>query len=81
MTLDHQARLGSGRLPAVHLAPVYPVVSRGSLRPCGPGASRLGAGFPLRCLQRFAHPDVATQPCRFPDNWYTSGPSIPVLSY
>ena len=73
--------LGSGRLPAVHLVPVNPVVFRGSLRPCGPGASRLGAGFPLRCLQRFAHPDVATQQCRCPDNWLTSGPSIPVLSY
>jgi len=68
-------------LPAVHLAPVYPVVSRGSLKAFASGASRLGAGFPLRCLQRFAHPDVATQRCRFPDNWYTSGPSIPVLSY
>jgi hypothetical protein len=45
------------------------------------GESRLGAGFPLRCFQRFAHPDVATQRCRLPDNWLTSGPSSPVLSY
>jgi hypothetical protein len=45
------------------------------------GEPRLGAGFPLRCFQRFAHPDVATQRCRFPDNWHTSGPSSPVLSY
>jgi len=68
-------------LPAVHLAPSNPVVSRGSPGPRGPGASRLGAGFPLRCLQRFAQPHVATQPCRFSDNWLTSGASIPVLSY
>jgi hypothetical protein len=45
------------------------------------GEPRLGAGFPLRCFQRFAHPDVATQRCRLPDNWITSGPSSPVLSY
>ena len=45
------------------------------------GEPRLGAGFPLRCFQRFAHPDVATQRCRLPDNWHTSGPSSPVLSY
>ena len=45
------------------------------------GEPRLGAGFPLRCFQRFAHPDVATQRCRLPDNWLTSGPSSPVLSY
>ncbi len=45
------------------------------------GEPRLGVGFPLRCFQRFAHPDVATQRCRLPDNWITSGPSSPVLSY
>ena len=45
------------------------------------GEPRLGAGFPLRCFQRFAHPNVATQRCRLPDNWSTSGPSSPVLSY
>jgi hypothetical protein len=41
----------------------------------------LVAGFALRCFQRFALPDIATQPCQMPDNWYTSGPSSPVLSY
>ncbi len=45
------------------------------------GDTRLGEGFPLRCFQRFARPDVATQRCRLPDNWHTSGPSSPVLSY
>ena len=53
----------------------------GVSRAQGPGRSRLGAGFPLRCLQRFALPHVATQRCRLPDNWLTSGASIPVLSY
>ena len=54
-----------------------------------PGASRslaawrthLAAGFPLRCFQRFSLPDVATQHCRTPHNWSTSGLSKPVLSY
>ena len=45
------------------------------------GDARLGEGFPLRCFQRFARPNVATQRCRLPDNWPTSGSSGPVLSY
>ena len=73
-------RLGSSRLPAVHLPPINPVICRGSyLRKSGD--ARLGEGFPLRCFQRFARPDVATQRCRLPDNWHTSGSSSPVLSY
>ena len=43
--------------------------------------AHLGAGFPLRCCQRLSLPDVATQHCRFSDNWPTSGLSSPVLSY
>ena len=53
----------------------------GALPLSGDGEARLGEGFPLRCFQRFARPDVATQRCRLPDNWPTSGPSTPVLSY
>jgi len=45
------------------------------------GETRLGGGFPLRCCQRFAPPDVATRRCRGRDNRSTSGPSGPVLSY
>ena len=41
----------------------------------------LEVGFPLRCFQRLSRPNVATQLCRFSDNWYTSGSSSPVLSY
>ena len=73
-------RLGSGRLPAVHPPPIDPVVYRGPyLVPSG--EALLGEGFPLRCFQRFARPNVATQRCRLPDNWPTSGSSSPVLSY
>ena len=73
-------RLGSSRLPAVHLPPINPVICRGSYL-LQSGEARLGEGFPLRCFQRFARPHVATQRCRLPDNWPTSGASTPVLSY
>ena len=43
--------------------------------------SYLRGGFTLRCFQRLSRPDVATQLCRWHDNWCTSGLSIPVLSY
>jgi hypothetical protein len=45
------------------------------------GGSNLGAGFPLRCFQRLSLPNLATQRCRWHDNWHTSGPSTLVLSY
>jgi len=45
------------------------------------GKSHLEAGFVLRCLQHLSLPYVATQRCLWQDNWYTSGMSIPVLSY
>lgn len=41
----------------------------------------LPVGFPLRCAQRFSHPDVATRRCCFGNNRHTSGRSSPVLSY
>ena len=37
--------------------------------------------FPLRCIQRLSRPHVATRRCRWRDNRYTRGASIPVLSY
>ena len=45
------------------------------------GRSHLGVGFALRCFQRLSFPCLATQLCRWHDNWCTSGRSIPVLSY
>ena len=55
--------------------------SSGGLTRVIDGDTRLAEGFPLRCFQRFARPNVATQRCRLPDNWSTSGSSSPVLSY
>ena len=45
------------------------------------GISHLEGGFTLRCLQRLSLPDLATLPCLWQDNRYTSGRSSPVLSY
>jgi glutamine amidotransferase PdxT len=45
------------------------------------GKPHLKGGFALRCFQRLSRPDIITQRYRWHDNWYTSGLSIPVLSY
>ena len=63
-------------LPHLHLWPIDVVVFHGSQgRPC------FEVGFPLRCLQRLSCPNIATQHCRWHDNWSTSGSFTPVLSY
>lgn len=46
-----------------------------------PGIPNLQTSFPLRCLQRLSCPFIATQHCRWHDNWSTSGTFTPVLSY
>ena len=69
------------RSHALHLPPINVLVSNGPSEGLRPGSARLGGGFPLRCFQRFSRPDVATRHCRWRDNRYTSGRSIPVLSY
>ena len=55
--------------------------SAGGLTGSGPGSGHLGAGFALRCVQRFSVPDIATGRCPWRDSPNTSGPSTPVLSY
>ena len=71
--------ISTGQLNALlrlHLRPIDVVVFHGSQgRPCFEG------GFPLRCLQRLSCPNIATQHCRWHDNWSTSGSFTPVLSY
>ena len=62
-------------LPYFYIRPINVVVFHGSMK------SYLEGGFPLRCFQRLSLPNVTTQPCHWRDNWYISGPSIPVLSY
>src|SRR5437868_8387445 len=52
-----------------------------ALQGVAPGRPVLEVRFPLRCFQRLSDPDTATQRCHWRDNWYTGGPSNPVLSY
>ena len=66
-------------LPRFHIPPINQVVSLGSLGVLLPGTSYLRVGFPLRCFQRLSFPNIATQLCRWHDNWCTRGLSIPVL--
>ena len=65
--------------PCVYLEPIYLIVSEGSYS--NDGKSHLEGGFMLRCFQHLSFPYVATQLCSWRNNWYTSGMSIPVLSY
>ena len=69
------------RLPALHLPPINVLVSNGPSEGLRPGSARLGRGFPLRCLQRFSRPNIATRRCSGRNSRYTRGPSVPVLSY
>lgn len=82
---SHARSISRGQLqplPTVHRLPIALVVSQEPSERLTPlGRAHLEAGFPLRCFQRFSRPHVATQPCRWHDNWSTSGVSIPVLSY
>ena len=43
--------------------------------------SHLGDGFALRCFQCLSLPYLATRLCNWRHNRYTSGTSVPVLSY
>ncbi len=63
-------------LPRLYLRPIDVVVFHGPQ-----GRPGFEGGFPLRCLQRLSCPHIATQHCRWHDNWSTSGAFTPVLSY
>ena len=64
----------------LHLRPINRIVYPG---PSGltTGNTYLKAGFPLRCFQRLSLPYIATLLCSWQNNRFTSGMSIPVLSY
>ena len=63
-----------------HLRPIYDIVY---VVPYSMKDERsyLRESFTLRCFQRLSRPHLATQLCRWRDNWCTRGASIPVLSY
>ena len=68
-------------LPCFHLPPINVIVSHDPSERFCAGNVHLGRGFPLRCFQRLSLPDVATRRCPWRNNRYTSGRSVPVLSY
>ena len=63
-----------------HSRPIYLVIFKGSYQ-LSLEKLHLKAGVTLRCFQRLSVPDVATQLYAWRHNWYTIGPSTPVLSY
>ena len=66
----------------LHIRPIKVVVfDQPSVVPKNQGKSNLGGGLALRCFQRLSVPYIATQRCRWHDNWNTRGTSFPVLSY
>ena len=67
-------------LPCFHLRPINVIVYDAPYS-TKDERSYLRGSFTLRCLQRLSRPDIATQLCRWHDNWCTRGLSIPVLSY
>ena len=71
--------ISTGKLNALlrlHTRPINVVVFHGSS-----GRTRFEVGFPLRCLQRFSRPYIATLHCGWRHNRSTRGTSTPVLSY
>src|SRR5690348_2614367 len=78
-------RLGPLRLEALTGLPRAAYRRSGLLRPFSAleeqGTIHLGGGFPLRCVQRFSPPAIATRRCSWHHSRDTSGPSDPVLSY
>ena len=67
-------------LPCFHLLPIDQIVYLGPYS-IKDERSHLRGSFTLRCFQRLSRPYIATQLCRWHDNWCTRGTSIPVLSY
>jgi len=76
--------ISTGKLHALlhfHTRPINVVVYNGPSGVIRLARSHLGAGFPLRCLQRLSLPYLATRQCHWRDNRYTRGTFTPVLSY
>ena len=71
-------KISTPRLNALlrlHLEPINPVVYGMPKKP------NLEKSFPLICFQRLSRKSIATQRCRWFDNWYTRDSSLQVLSY
>ena len=66
---------------ALHVRPINQVVYLGSY-PVNPvGTLIFGRASHLDAFSGYLVRTSATQRCPWRDNWYTGGPSVPVLSY
>ena len=82
MTKPHERLVSVSLTPhSAYTSDLSTSSSTTALQGVAPGRPSLEVGFPLRCFQRLSSPDTATQRCHWRDNWYTGGPSNPVLSY
>ena len=82
MTKPHERLVSVSSTPrSAYTSDLSTSSSTTALQGVAPGRPSLEVGFPLRCFQRLSSPDTATQRCHWRDNWYTGGPSNPVLSY
>ena len=68
-------------LPSLHLRPINLVVSQGSYRTGSVGNLILGWAWRLDAFSAYPLRTWLPSLCPWRDNWYTSGASIPVLSY
>ena len=68
-------------LPAVHGWPINLVVYQGSYPVSPVGCLIFRRASHLDAFSAYPCRTSATQRCLWRDNWYTGGPSIPVLSY
>ena len=69
------------RLPCFHLRPINVVVYHGPYLANPVGNLILERASHLDAFSAYPDRTSATQRCSWRNNWYTGGPSIPVLSY
>jgi hypothetical protein len=68
-------------LPCVHTRPIDPVVFREPSHLEGAGGLVSRGASRLYAFSVYPGRTLATQRCRWRDNWNTRGTSLPVLSY
>ena len=67
--------------PRVHAPPIEQVVYLRPYPDCAGGGLISGRASHLDAFSAYPCRTSATQQCPWRNNWYTGGPSIPVLSY
>ena len=68
-------------LPPVHARPIHLLVWQGSYPVDPVGSLIFRRASRLDAFSAYPYRTSATQRCSWRNNWYTGGPSVPVLSY